>query len=101
MAVKTMSEILDSIKARIGDDTSDEAIGFIEDITDTMNDMETRANESTDWKSKYEENDREWRQKYTERFFSEEVNIDDKIHSPNKPPEETKKITFESLFEEV
>ena len=43
MAVRTREEILNSIRARIGDDTSDEAISLVEDVTDTLADMENRA----------------------------------------------------------
>lgn len=68
--VKTKDEILGSIKDKFKDDTSDETISFIEDVTDTINDLENKAQDETDWKSKYEENDKEWREKYKERFFS-------------------------------
>ena len=36
MAVRTREEILESIRSRIGEDTSDESISLLEDITDTM-----------------------------------------------------------------
>ena len=64
--VKTKDELLASIKDRFKDDTSDETISFIEDVSDTINDLETKASDETDWKSKYEENDKQWREKYTE-----------------------------------
>ena len=35
MAVRTVEEIMASVKERIGEDTSDEALSFIEDIQDT------------------------------------------------------------------
>lgn len=67
MAVIGRDEIMNRIKARIGEDTSDDAIKLVEDLSDTLNDYESRLGE--DWKSKYEANDREWRQKYRDRFF--------------------------------
>lgn len=96
MAVRTKDEILELVKARVGDDSSDEVIGFIEDITDTLNDYEKRLSDSTDWKAKYEENDAEWREKYKARFFGKEVDeteIDDE--------EEVKSMKYEDLFEDV
>ena len=39
MAVKTREELMAQLSARIGSDTSDEAIGLMEDITDTLNDF--------------------------------------------------------------
>ena len=97
MAVRTREELLNSVRARIGDDTSDEALAFIEDIQDTMSDYETRANgDGTDWKKKYEDNDKEWRTKYRERFFSGTPVVDSEV-----PEEKPKKMTFEELFKEV
>lgn len=80
MAIKSKEEILEQINARIGEDDSDEAIAIIEDITDTLDDFETRANgDGVDWKTRYEENDKEWRNKYKERFFNAEPNEDNNL----------------------
>ena len=97
MAIKTKDEILESIKGRIGESVDDDTITFLEDITDTFNDLETKAmGDGTDWKSKYEENDREWRNKYTERFFSTEP----KEPEPKEPEETFTPMTFDDLFKE-
>lgn len=70
MAVRSKEELMKSIRARIGDDQSDEAIALLEDVADTYADMETRANgDGEDWKAKFEANDAAWRQKYRDRFF--------------------------------
>lgn len=94
MAIKSKAEILELVKARIGDDTSDEALAIIEDVTDTLDDYETRIADSGDWKARYEQNDADWRKKYKERFFApteEPEEIDD-------PEEVEEKRTFEDLF---
>lgn len=78
MAVITKEEILEKLKTKLGDDTSDETLGLIEDISDTFSDIETRLSDNTDWKKKYEENDKEWREKYRDRFFNPDKN-DDKV----------------------
>ena len=70
MAVRSKDEILATIKDRIGEDTSDEALALIEDINDTYDDLDARISEAGDWKTKYETNDAEWRQKYKERFLN-------------------------------
>lgn len=85
------------ISARIGDDNSDEAIELLEDVTDTLNDYETRTADSTNWKEKYETNDREWRDKYKERFMSGDSSEDDKFIEDEEEP---KRYTFEELFKE-
>ena len=68
MAVKDRDSILAAVKQMIGDNTSDEAIALMEDITDTITDYETKAADKTDWKAKYDEMDANWRRKYIERF---------------------------------
>ena len=98
MAVRTKDELLEIIKGRIGDDTSDETISFIEDITDTLSDYEEKATNSDteNWKTKYEENDKMWREKYRERFFSKEVEKEDEDFSED----EVKSLSYDDLFEE-
>lgn len=99
MAVKTREELLDIIKAKVGDDTSDDAIAFIEDITDTLADYEGKIanSENEDWKTKYEENDKMWREKYRERFFSKNVDVDEDEEIED---DGTKQLSYEDLFEE-
>lgn len=97
MAVRTREEILESIRARVGEQTDDETIAFLEDVTDTLTDFETRANgDGENWEQRYKDNDAEWRKKYTERFFSSEPaeHVETKLKD-----EEMKPKTFEDLFE--
>lgn len=99
--IRTKDEILASIKTRIGDDTSDEAIALVEDINDSFDDLSTRVAEAGDWKTKYEENDAEWRKKYTERFFepSGEDPMDKVLNDlKNEEPEAPKVLSYEDLF---
>lgn len=98
MAVKTREEILESFKTRLGENPDDESISFLEDVTDTLDDFEKRANgDGTDWKSKYEENDANWRKKYIERFFSDEPEP-----NPNQEPKpDNTPSTFSDLFKEI
>ena len=91
MAVKTVDEIMKKVRERIGEDDSDEAIEFIEDISDTF---ESFSN-TEDWKTKYEENDKKWREKYRDRFFTSKEEVEeDEIEEPEK-----EKKKFEDLFE--
>lgn len=100
MAVKTREEILEKLKNRVGDQSDDETIEFLEDVTDTLSDLEEKAKgDGVDWKAKYEENDAEWRKKYTDRFFSSEPNSDENDVNPTDEPEEP--TTFAELFKTV
>lgn len=91
MAIRTKEEILESIRTRIGDDTSDEALALVEDVSDTMDSLS--STESEGWKTKYEENDAAWRQKYRDRFYSTGKEDEDK---DDDPPRQIR--TFEDLF---
>lgn len=95
--VKTKDELMASIKSKFGDDTSDETIALLEDISDTLD----TTKESTDWKKKYEDNDKMWRDKYTSRFFDSPAEPSQPVE-PNEPdPEEVKaeEIKIDDLFE--
>ena len=71
MAVLSREEFFSNLNTVMGTNTSDDAMQFIEDMTDTYNDLENRANGSdTDWEKKYHELDAAWKTKYTRRFFS-------------------------------
>lgn len=71
--VRTKEQILEAIRGKLGEDNSDEAIALLEDISDTLNDYDNKTKDDTEWKTKYEENDKAWRKKYTDRFFNKEA----------------------------
>lgn len=101
MAIRTKAEIMEQIKTLVGDDTSDATLEMISDISDTLNDFETKANgDGTDWKKKFEENDAQWRQKYKDRFFSADAGeADDTKNKPNA--DETKEDNLKTDYEEL
>ena len=93
--IKSKEDLLATVSARLEGDTSDEAISLFEDLSDTLTDMETKANgDGTDWKAKYEENDAEWRKKYKERFFNTSANEE----GGNENDELPIKRNFDDLF---
>lgn len=93
MAVRTKDELLGIIKERFGEDTTDETISFVEDITDTLNDYDNKN--SVNWEQKYKDNDEKWRKKYRDRFFnSSEQDAEDDEEEQEKP------LTYENLFKE-
>ena len=95
MAQKTKDELLASIKTLVGDNTTDEALALLDDVSDTYDGLSAQSGE--DWKKKYHENDRAWRQKYRDRFFNgDKDEIDDEIEEEN----EREKYRYENLFKE-
>lgn len=105
MAIKTREELLQCINERLSDDSSDDALSLLEDVTDTLNDYDSRLSDTTDWKQKYEDNDKEWREKYKARFTNGTDNGEgfekDTNKNKQKEDEEEKHYTFDELFKNM
>lgn len=86
-------QLFENIKKHFSEDTSDEALQLIEDITETVNDLD-----SENWKNKYEECDKMWRQKYKERFFQTPVEEPTKNDVEEPEPEV---LTYDALLEKI
>lgn len=99
MSVLNRDEFFERIHNRVGTDNSDEAISFIEDMSDTYNSLEERANgDGTDWEQRYHELDDSWKKKYAHRFFSGSVNYSS-TESEEKE-KDSSSIGIDDLFEE-
>lgn len=97
MPVLDRETYFNKLHERIGTDNSDEAISFLEDMTDTYNELEKKSRgNGEDWERKYHELDESWKQKYRHRF----MNSDGGYPSPleDKKEEEKKEVTFNDLF---
>ena len=92
MAVRTKEELLDLIKGRIGEDTGDEALTLIEDISDTYDDLETKSKDPENWHEKYNQLDADWRQRYKDRFYNDEAQL------PEEPEGSIEIRSFADLF---
>lgn len=97
MAIKSREDLLKSLNTLIGDNSTDENLAILEDVSDTLKDYEEKTADQTDWKTKYEQNDAEWRKKYKERFLSGETIKDEQEEDVKK---DSKSLTFDSLFKE-
>lgn len=97
MAVVNKDTIMERLRENFNDNNSDDVLGLLEDVTDTLNDYQSRLEENGDWKERYEQNDREWRQKYKDRFFNNDPEPDPEPE-PDKDPEQATPTTFEELF---
>lgn len=97
MAVVNKDTIMERLRENFNDNDSDDVLGLLEDVTDTLNDYQSRLEENGDWKERYEQNDREWRQKYKDRFFNNEPEPDPEPE-PDKDPEQATPTSYEELF---
>lgn len=101
MSVLNKEDFFSKIKARIGDDSSDDALSFIEDMTDTFNDLESRTNDSENWKQKYDDLDKTWREKYRARFFDASTTPEDvKDDQKDDVLDDAEEKDFDDLFTE-
>ena len=103
MPVLSKEDFLQRLQSRIGEDTSDEALQFLEDMTDTYNEFETRSatNDSDEWKTKYDELDQSWRQRYKERFLNTQTTDEEVLNKQKENVvEDGEEKTFDDLFTE-
>ena len=87
--VRSVEEMMDIVRQRIGESTEDSDISFIEDISDTLNagnleEVERLKSENEDL-----------RKKYRDRFFEKK-----EVKEEETEKEEAEKTTFEDLFKE-
>lgn len=93
MAKLSKDELLAKVRAYVGDRTDDETIEIIEDISDSFG-----ALDADEWKKKYEDNDKMWRDKYVSRFYDKK---DEELETPTEHEEVEKEYnSYEDLFEE-
>lgn len=88
--VRSVEEMMDIVRQRIGDSTEDSDISFIEDISDTLNSGNLEELE------KLKSENEELRKKYRDRFFETKV----VKYEETEEPENNEKATFEDLFKE-
>ena len=100
MAIRSIEEIMESIRTRVGEDTSDETLTFVEDIQDTLNNYKTLSSDTENWKKKYEDNDKEWREKYKARFFNPEPDKGVQNEPQTYDDDEPAVLTYDKLFKE-
>lgn len=97
-------QFIELIKNKVGEDTSKEAIEFLENVTDTYNDLVSKIESAGEYtKEKYEELDKAWAKKYKDRFFEGTKEPAEKQAEEKKEeePAEVEITNFEELFEEV
>lgn len=97
-----LEEFIKIVHDFIGDDTSEKALKFVDDVTDAFNSAVTdNVSDNEDWHKKYDELNETWRKKYMHRFFGSDVNFDDGDEDEEVIEERTAEaITTDDLFDE-
>lgn len=96
---RTPEELISAVQAIVGERNDDEVIALFEDIADSfveeVVEPTDEVQETEDWKAKYEELDKSWREKYIARFTQGTVNTED---TPEDSDEELDKmVSIEDL----
>lgn len=102
MAIRTRDELMTRLSAYIGEDNSDAALEIMEDVTDTYDSLSG----GEDWRARYDELDRTWRERYRDRFRGETdvlptgEKVDEETHEEKKDEEE-EIVTYEDFYESI
>ena len=83
----TKNEFMEQLRTYVGDRDDDITLSLIESARAVL------ETDSEDWKAKYDDLDKSWRERYRNAFFETPVE-ETKIDVEEKP------LTFESLFKE-
>lgn len=65
--VLTKEELMQRIRDRIGDGTTDEDIALMEDAADTLAQMDAPPEDGENWKERYEIAEADWQAKYDQQ----------------------------------
>ncbi len=95
MIIESREEYLRRVGERVGESAED--LSFLEDMTDTYDNLVTLSNSDT--VERLTRENEELRRKYRERFFSPGADPDPEPDEPDEPDEEIK-TKFEELFKE-
>ena len=98
MAIIKKADWLDKFSKFIGDDTSEEAIELIEDVSDSWDE-----GDGEDWKSKYDELDADWKKRYRDRFFDGGSNPpkDDGVAGEQDDDEKIVLRTYDDFYKSI
>lgn len=96
-----LEEFIKIVHDFIGDDTSERALKFVDDVTDAFNSAVTdNVSDNEDWHKKYDELNEAWRKKYMHRFFGGDVNFDGNENEEVVEEHTAETITTDDLFDE-
>ena len=94
MAIKTRDELMQTANGLFGENSDDNVLEFIGDLSDTLASVADSAQRISQLEEENRQIDNNWRKKYRERFFAP-VGDDDRDDDPNPPALKTK---YEELF---
>ena len=99
MAILNRDEFFTALHNRVGSDSSEESIEFLENMTDTFNDLERRASgDGVNWEQKCKEIDEAWKQRYRHRFLNGSGGVPNTIPKSDPDEKDPEDVTISDLF---
>lgn len=101
MSTLNREDFMNAVNTLLGDRTDEDTLNLVGDITDTYNSLEETSKNNEDMipRSELDRTNKEWAEKYKQRFFStpvvEKETDEDKDIEKGKG---NKKLTYENLF---
>lgn len=93
--VKTKDEIMEEIRAYIGDRSDDQTISLVENISDTLDDYAAHG----DYDEQLMAIEAEWRRKYIDRFMNGGENKNDvEVEKTDEENDKVNEIKIEDLY---
>lgn len=92
MAIKTRDELMSQIKEIIGDSSDDDVLNLLTDLSDTLGD-DSAITKVAELQEQISEQDKAWRKKYRDAFFSKPNENEFSDEDDDKAPR-----TYEDLF---
>lgn len=93
--IKTLEDLTAEVTTKFGKDKSDDFIEFLENMTDTINDL---SNRNTDVDERLSKLDNDWREKYIKRFTTVDVVTPPRGFEEEKEKEKEEEKTIDDLF---
>lgn len=95
--IKTLEDLTAEVTTKFGKDKSDDFIEFLENMTDTINEL---SNRNTDADERLSKLDNDWREKYIKRFTTVDVVASPRESEEVEEKEEEKEKTIDDLFDD-
>lgn len=104
MAKISKGEYLEKLNSYIGEETSEETLSLIEDISDSWpDDVDNKNDVGAEWERKYKELDETWKKRYRDRFFDGVEKTPGADPIPEEPKKEVVKelLTYEDFYKSI
>lgn len=95
--ILSKDELIKKFNESIGDEITDDQLAVLEDLSDTLDDLKIKA-EETD--RRVAEVEASWRKRYRDRFVEGREEIEEKVEEVTED-KDAEELTVDDIFEEI